>query len=250
MSSRFRTQLVSPWVPWDMRWIMEARANARFIWVRVPGLLRFGTAHDVSQYDGDSLPIRRWERVVDHLSPGGVRVAYAVLRIDHAPRKSDPNKRGGRLGRGEMMIQRWPATLNMAHRLGTQLTRLRNESGLPIGVHCEDFSARWAFDSLFKADAWLLDNPFVTAAEIDDRWTHLKASHPQPPVWLRRSRVDLSERRWDRWRMPFPVESLLAVAAKRPILSQHAYWPATMRDLLSPPRDMGFWTALAQGVIP
>lgn len=214
---RFRTVYQPLYTRWDMQFLLTARRHARCVWVRVPGLLRYWTIDDFALLKRDCRAVQDWESCMTSLSLGG-RPAFVYLSSNAYPSQRRPGGAGPRAKIDERTLREWPQFLWHAYRLQRMLTILARETGKPVGVHVEDWSARWVLDSTFRPAMWCMDNPFVPVQALCDRY----AAHLQVPTLLRHSELALPPFRTDYWRLPFGVEQL--PTAGLPVRGRHGVW--------------------------
>lgn len=200
---RFKTVIQNPWLDWDPFWMREVSHCARFVAVRVTGLVHRTRA--AGPYVAEERDIARWETAMQRLIGQYTRrVAFAVLQFYHYPAHGQPLLRGRPFELGSRLFRNWPRTLGLSHRLDFMLRWLRAESGRAILVHVEDHSARWVLESGFSPEIWAMDNPLIGYEESSDRWS----AQLSRPGYLRRSRMPQLAH-WGQWRMHIKPHELV-----------------------------------------
>jgi hypothetical protein len=217
----FRTQIQDLWDEWDPLFVREIATHASTICVRVAGLL-IGDRAD-GPYTSDEPLTIAWERAIKHLVYHGRgrrqhNIAFAIVTARHYPARDHPSERGEVIPHGRRGYQQWARTLPFAERLCWLLRVLRAETAKSVLLHVEDYSARWALESGFRPDLWLMDNPFVGSDEARDRWT---AALTRPGL-VRHSKLPRI-RDWPDWRMHLRRDELFA--RHLPPIGTHGVWP-------------------------
>ena len=212
----FRTAIQNPWYEWNPALIYELRINARQLVVRIPGLLAHQRFH--GRYTADEPCILAWEVAVKALFARKHKTAFIVLQFDAYPSRRDRYRRGWGFCRGSRLFEQWPLADGLHHRLSLMMHELRAALGdVPLIMHVEDWSARWAMLADYTPTYWLMDNPFIARDEAADLW----AKKLSRPGILRHSRLSRLGG-WPSWRMHMRPKDL--IAAHLPLVGRHGIW--------------------------
>lgn len=228
MRRRFRTLVQYPWRDWEKGYLREIGANAKMVVVRVVGLFR----EDVwpTCYTPNATETIQWELAMQRLFRPAHRfplTAHVILQFRRCASPTNPMVVDSQydFAHNTRLWAQWSKTLSLSYRLGYMLTTLRHGcGGLPFVLHVEDWSVRWAADSGFIPDRWLLDNPFISRGEIEDRWPKAFSR----PAILRQSRLSRLSR-WDHWNMHLRRTELLALEAPSTTLPHGEWTPYNYR---------------------
>jgi len=215
----FRTFIQDGWSDWHPLFVRELRLHAKWVVVRVPGLFpeRLTSLRDI-----DGSHTRSWEGAMKRcLAPYNRRVALCVLVFRRFPHPSRPLEPGQLFCSGDRLRTRWAELDGVAERLSLMVRLLRAETGCDLALHVEDFSARWAMLSDIKPGLWIMDNPFIGAAESSDQWSRVLSAQ----AVVRHS--DLPQMaRWHTWRHHLRPAELLHMPLG--VSGRHGLW--TRRD--------------------
>lgn len=145
--------------------------------------------------------------------------AFVILQFNAWPSKADRYRRGRWFYPGTRLFEWWPRADALHHRLALMMHELRAALGdIPLVMHVEDWSARWAMLADYTPTYWLMDNPFIARDEAADLW----AKKLSRPGILRHSRLSRLRGGWSSWRMHMQPKDL--IAARLPVVGRHGIW--------------------------
>lgn len=205
-----------PWQDWDRYWLRDVGERASVLCIRVCGLIGLDHRHAFAEPADPS--IQAWATAMRRiLGQRKFHVASAILRFRHYPSHRDACCRGVAMPMGNLRMVQWTRTLPLHERLKHMLRKITALTQVPILLHVEDFSARWALESGFIPAYWVMDNPMVGKDEAEERWPNAMGRS----TYLRRSSCPAMAR-WDTWRVHLKKQELLG--SDRPLIGHHGIW--------------------------